>query len=112
MVDRDGVALPDYDGLSVETLRHRIRSLTEVELSRLLDYERAHADRTAVKALLAARLAELDSGAEPSSAVRKPPGPAEPPATRSAVGPQTAGPPVNPPPHGEPAQPARPTANR
>ncbi len=58
--------IPDYDQLALGDLRHRVRSLTRDELSRVLDHERQHGDRVPVLQVLTARLAELDEGAEPS----------------------------------------------
>jgi hypothetical protein len=105
--------LRDYDHLPASAVGQRIRSLTSDQLDQLLDYERAHADRPAVTQVMRTRLAELEDGAVPSSGGQQA-GPdwPEPPAGRQAAGPETTGPPSSPPPHGEPAQPARPKANR
>lgn len=113
MVDRGELALPDYDQLPTGSLQHRVRSLTLDQVEQLLDYERGHGDREGVKQVLAARLTELDAGAQPSpgSQETRPESPG-PPRRGSPVGPNTAGPPANPPPHGDPAQPARPKADR
>ncbi|AXK33259.1 hypothetical protein DVA86_11950 [Streptomyces armeniacus] len=59
--------LPDYDQLPVAGLEHRIRPLAGDDVRRLLDYERAHANRPQVVEMLTARLRQLDAGAEPSS---------------------------------------------
>ncbi|OLR93488.1 hypothetical protein [Actinokineospora bangkokensis] len=62
----DDRPLPNYDGLPVETLRHRIRSLDEPELADLHAYERAHAHRPLVLTAVEARLEQLRAGARPS----------------------------------------------
>lgn len=59
-------AVPGYDSLPLATLEHRIRSLTEDEVVSVIEYERAHADRTPVLEALRSRLNELRHGAEPS----------------------------------------------
>lgn len=59
--------LPEFDELSVNTLRHRIRSLTEGEIRTLSDHERTHGHRVAVLQLLDHRLDELRHGAHPTS---------------------------------------------
>ncbi|GAA2096482.1 hypothetical protein GCM10009801_66120 [Streptomyces albiaxialis] len=58
--------LPDYDELPAGGVEHRIRSLTGDDVQRLLDYERAHADRPLLVDILTARLRQLDEGAEPA----------------------------------------------
>ncbi|HEX2284482.1 MAG TPA: hypothetical protein VHI10_06580 [Mycobacterium sp.] len=58
--------LPDYDQLSLNELRHRIRSLEEPQLRTLFDHEEAHGNRIPVLELLHARLKEVHGGAEPS----------------------------------------------
>jgi hypothetical protein len=111
--DRGSLPLRDYDHLPAGALTQRIRSLSADELVVLLQYESAHANRPAVIQAMRARLNELDEGAEPSGGSEQsgpdwPEGSAPPPPAR----PETTGPPSFPPPHGEPAQPARPKANR
>jgi hypothetical protein len=109
--DRRSLPLRDYDHLSVTSLAQRIRSLTAGEIGQLLDYEREHANRPAVTAALQARRSELESGATPS-----PGGPQagpewpEAPSASSPAGPTA--PPVHPPPHGNPAQPGQPKADK
>lgn len=99
--------LPDYDALSVGDIAHRARSLSAPELERLVRYERAHAGRTPVLELLSARLSQLEAGEEPSPGGAPPP-PPEASRGGSDVGPETAGEPVHPPPHGTPQQFGRP----
>jgi hypothetical protein len=104
--------LRDYDHLSVAAVGHRIRSLTPDQLGQVLDYERKHANRPAVTQVMKARMAELEAGAAPSGGQQAGPEWPEPPSSGSAARPETAGPPSFPPPHGNPAQPARPKANK
>jgi hypothetical protein len=67
MSEHDELPIPDYDHLPTSSLGHRIRTLDEPALERLLAYERAHADRLPVRQLLTQRLEALRSGsAEPS----------------------------------------------
>lgn len=65
--------LPEFDELPVNTLKHRIRSLTRQELVTLREHERAHANRVPVLEVLDRRIEELDQGATPT------PGPEEQP---------------------------------
>ncbi|GAA4657711.1 MULTISPECIES: hypothetical protein [Amycolatopsis] len=58
--------LADYDQIPLGNLRHRIRSLTEPQLRAVVEHECAHGNRVAVLEVLRARLAELESGAQPS----------------------------------------------
>jgi hypothetical protein len=111
--EHGSLPLRDYDHLSVPSLAQRIRSLTAGEIRQLMDYENEHANRLPVAQTLQARLTELESGAPPS-----PGGPQagpewpEPPSGRSPARPGGAAPPVSPPPHGNPAQPGQPKADR
>ncbi|MFJ8630912.1 hypothetical protein [Streptomyces sp. NPDC093568] len=100
----DNLPIADYDQLPLGTLEQRIRSLDSGELDTLKTYEREHANRTAVTQILESRQDQLRSGAEPSAARH---GEAVPPASPrggSKVTPQTAAPPLHPPPHGTPDQ--------
>ncbi|EHR60955.1 hypothetical protein [Saccharomonospora cyanea] len=110
---RDELPLPDYDHLPVPALRDRIRSLTTEQLERLLAYEQEHADRMPVVTAMRARLDQLAQGATPTEG-RHDVRPEQHGDTRhgSVVGDDTSGPPVNPPPHGEPSQPAKPKGDR
>ena len=67
MAHDDGLPLADYDQLSLNDVRHRIRSLDEPDLRALFDHESAHGNRIPVLELLHARLKELHDGAEPSA---------------------------------------------
>ena len=109
-VARDALPLPDYDHLPLPALLHRIRSLDADGLATLLAYEVAHGDRLPVVEGIRHRLADLDSGAEPSggSPLAATPESAPAAASGSPVSPATSGPPVNPPSHGDPTNPAQP----
>lgn len=54
--------LPDYDHMTLGSLRGRLRSLTVEELVAVRDYEKAHADRLPVITLLENRIAKLALG--------------------------------------------------
>ncbi|MEU0742818.1 hypothetical protein [Streptomyces sp. NPDC006134] len=110
---RNTLPLPDYDHLPIGGLESRIRSLGVEEVEELLAYERSHADRLPVTEVLASRLEQLKSGAEPS--------PGDPGALRpeqsaghagSPVSPATSPQPMSPPPHGTPDQRGKPKGNR
>ncbi|MGE2833355.1 hypothetical protein [Mycobacterium sp. SMC-4] len=66
MTDPQELPIPDYDQLSIGNLQHRIRSLTEEQLTTVLTHEAGHAARVPVLEILEARLRELEGGAEPS----------------------------------------------
>ncbi|MGP3998759.1 hypothetical protein [Streptomyces sp. 8N706] len=106
--NRDGLPLPDYDQLSVETLTHRIRSLTAEQIDELQGYERAHANRAPVLQVLEQRAEQLASGATPSpgSSQERPEQPPA-PSGGSQVTPETAAPPIHPPRHGAPDLPGK-----
>ncbi|MDO0930810.1 hypothetical protein QQY66_03640 [Streptomyces sp. DG2A-72] len=110
---RSTLPLPDYDHLPIGGLESRVRSLTAEEVETLLTYERSHADRLPVTAVLTARLEQLRSGAEPTSGD---PGALRPEQTArhtgSPVSPATSPEPSGPPPHGTPDQRGRPKADR
>ena len=109
MPERD-LPLPDYDHLPVGSLTSRIRKLDAADLTTLLDYERAHANRVQVVTVMESRLSGLKSGAQPSGGDPAAEGADAPaPATGgSAASEATSGPPVNPPSHGDPTNPAQP----
>jgi len=52
--------LPNYDELSIASLRARLRNLDPTELRQLVGYERAHADRADVIAMFERRIAKLE----------------------------------------------------
>jgi hypothetical protein len=51
--------LPNYDELSIASLRARLRNLDPTELRQLVAYEQAHADRADVIAMFERRIAKL-----------------------------------------------------
>jgi hypothetical protein len=110
MTEHDDLPLPDYDHLPVGSLISRVRTLDAAQLATVLSYEREHADRIQVVQALTHRLEQLNSGAEPSSgdpeAAQPEAAPA--PAGGSPVSQATSGPPMNPPSHGDPTNPAQP----
>jgi hypothetical protein len=110
MTERDDLPLPDYDHLPVGSLISRIRTLDAGGLQTLLEYEQGHANRVQVVSAMQNRLTGLREGAQPSGgdpAEVRPEAP-PPPAGGSEVSEATAGPPINPPSHGDPTNPAQP----
>jgi len=55
--------LPNYDELSVASLRARLRILDVAQVRRLAEYERAHAARADVVTMFERRIAKLEAGA-------------------------------------------------
>jgi len=53
--------VPNYDDLSVASLRARLRNLDTAQVRALLDYEKANAGRAAVLTMFERRIAKLDS---------------------------------------------------
>ncbi|WP_225849324.1 hypothetical protein [Streptomyces sp. HPF1205] len=106
-------ALANHDRLPVGTVGHRIRSPAADEPETLPACEHEHADRAPVTRVPDERLARVRSGSEPS-----PGGDASPPRRPTPTGGGSeialASPPepMGPPPHGAPARPARPKADR
>jgi hypothetical protein len=110
MSERDSLPLPDYDHLPVGSLTSRIRTLEAADLQTLLGYEQSHANRVQVVAAMTHRLDDLAAGAQPSGGDPAAPQPEHAPAPSggSQVSEATSGPPVNPPSHGDPTNPAQP----
>jgi hypothetical protein len=57
--------LPNYDELSIASLRARLRNLDVPQLRQLVDYEQAHANRADVVAMFARRIAKLQAETTP-----------------------------------------------
>lgn len=55
------VPLPNYDELSIASLRARLRNLDVAQVRQLADYERAHAARADVIAMFERRIAKLEA---------------------------------------------------
>jgi hypothetical protein len=110
MSEHDTLPLPDYDQLPLGALTSRIRSLDASGVQMLLEYERAHGDRLPVVTVLENRLTALREGARPSGGDPAAPAADDPvhAAGGSKVSEATSGPPVNPPSHGDPTNPAQP----
>lgn len=109
-VGREDLPIPDHDHLPLGDLGHRIRSLGAEQLGTLLAHEQAHGNRLPVTQLLETRLDEVRGGAELSGGdpTGLSPALADTAQGGSTVSPQTQGPVVNPPSHGDPANPAQP----
>jgi hypothetical protein len=114
VLSHDELPLPDYDHMTLGSLRGRMRSLTIEQLVQVRDYEKAHADRLPVITMLDNRIAKLASDADaPQPSGTPPTSPT--PEQRTAAGgkgslvsPETSGPAMNPPSQGVPTNPAQP----
>ena len=53
--------MPNYDDLSVASLRARLRNLDTAQVRALLDYEQANAAREAVLTMFERRIVKLES---------------------------------------------------
>ena len=60
-----GSPLPNYDELSVASLRARLRNLDVTQLRQLIEYESAHADRADVITMFERRMAKLEAETSP-----------------------------------------------
>jgi hypothetical protein len=60
-----GAPLPNYDGLSVASLRARLRNLDVAQLRQLVQYESAHAGRADVITMFERRMAKLEAETSP-----------------------------------------------
>lgn len=69
VTSHDELPLPDYDHMTLGSLRGRLRSLSVPELVQIRDYEKAHAHRPPVVTLLDNRIAKLatDAGVAPGA---------------------------------------------
>jgi hypothetical protein len=56
-----GLPVPNYDDLSVASLRARLRNLDSAQVRALLDYEKANAGRAAVLTMFERRIVKLES---------------------------------------------------
>ena len=106
----DELPLPDYDHLPLGSLESRIRSLDADQLAALLSYEESHGNRLPVVEVLRHRLEAVRGGAPTSdgSPLAETPEIQHAPQAGSPVTPQTEGPAMNPPSHGDPTNPAQP----
>ena len=59
---QDALPVPNYDDLSVASLRARLRNLDQSQVRMLLDYEKAHAGRADVLSMFERRITKLESG--------------------------------------------------
>jgi hypothetical protein len=58
----EALPLPNYDDLTVASLRARLRNLSADQLAQLLDYEKSHANRADVVQMFERRIAKLAEG--------------------------------------------------
>ena len=70
-IAHDELPLPDYDHMTLGSLRGRLRKLTTTQLVTLREYEKAHADRLPVITMLDNRIAKLatDPSQEPAGEI-------------------------------------------
>jgi hypothetical protein len=54
--------LPNYDELTIASVRARLRNLSIAQLGELVNYEKAHADRADFIAMFERRIAKVESG--------------------------------------------------
>jgi len=60
--EQAALPVPNYDDLSLASLRARLRNLDQSQVRMLLDYEKAHAGRPDVLTMFERRIAKLESG--------------------------------------------------
>ena len=60
--DQAALPVPNYDDLTLASLRARLRNLDQSQVRMLLDYEKAHAGRPDVLTMFERRIAKLKSG--------------------------------------------------
>jgi len=60
--DQAVLPVPNYDDLTLASLRARLRNLDQSQVRVLLDYEKAHAGRADVLTMFERRIAKLESG--------------------------------------------------
>ena len=60
--EQAALPVPNYDDLTVASLRARLRNLDQLQVRVLLDYEKAHAGRADVVTMFERRIAKLESG--------------------------------------------------
>lgn len=111
-LEHDELPLPDYDHMTLGSLRGRLRALSIDQLVQIRTYEKAHADRLPIVTMLDNRIAKLstDASAAPSGPVSTRPAAGQVPSgPASTISPATTtAPPVNPPSQGDPTNPAQP----
>ena len=54
--------VPNYDDLTIASLRARLRNLSADQLAQLVDYEKSHANRADVVQMFERRIAKLAEG--------------------------------------------------
>jgi hypothetical protein len=59
--EEQGAPLPNYDELSIASLRARLRNLDAAQVKQLADYEKTHAARTDVMTMFERRIAKLEA---------------------------------------------------
>jgi hypothetical protein len=64
---RDDLPIPDFDSVTVPSLRSRLRRLSVADLAMLREYEQAHAHRLPVLTMLDNRIAKLAAEQDPAT---------------------------------------------
>ena len=102
--------IPDWDGLPFGELASRVRALEIGDLRALREHEEQHAHRVHVLQVLEQRLEAVEHGAQVSEGdpASRRPGTTTAASAEDDASPATEGPPVNPPSHGDPTNPAQP----
>jgi hypothetical protein len=100
--------LPQYDDLTVGEIESRVRTLDPGGVEALITYERAHAARAQVLLVLETRAEQLRDGAQPTGGSAEVPGAGSDASNAPSQAAVVEGPPVNPPSHGAPENPAQP----
>ena len=58
----EALPLPNYDDLTIASLRARLRNLSADQLAQLVDYEKSHANRADVVQMFERRITKLAEG--------------------------------------------------
>jgi hypothetical protein len=104
----DDLPLPEFDHMTLGSLRGRLRRLDGVSLVQLLDYEQAHAARLPIISMLQNRLRRVIEDGEPTGAAPQATPADVPSATPTVAQPTSTAPPINPPSQGDPTNPSQP----
>ena len=104
----DDLPLPEFDHMTLGSLRGRLRRLDGVSLVQLLDYEQAHAARLPIISMLQNRLRRVIEDGEPPAPHRRRRPPTCRPRRRRWPSRRRRPPPQNPPSQGDPTNPTQP----
>ena len=68
--EEQGAPLPNYDELSIASLRARLRNLDAAQVKQLAEYEKTHAARTDVMTMFERRIAKLEAQTSAAAGAR------------------------------------------